>query len=119
VINAEFLSGWIEDVPPNCVIKLSADKPAVFAEAQRLLRPGGRLAVADAVADAALDEERRSDLAAWPACIAGAVTRADYKAMVEDAGFIDVTIDDGQPVADGFTSVIVRALAPAPPPESR
>ena len=125
VINAEFLPGRIEHVPlpddavdvivSNCVINLSADKPAVFAEAQRLLRPGGRLAIADVVADAAVDEALRSDLAAWTACIAGAVTRADYEAMVEDAGFVDVTIDDSHPVADGFTSVIIRAVAPAPP----
>ena len=128
MVNAEFLSGRIEDVPlpddavdvivSNCVINLSADKPAVFAEAQRLLRPGGRLAVADVVADTAVDEALRSDLAAWTACIAGAVTRADYRAMVEDAGFVDVTIDDSHPVADGFTSVIIRALTPAPPPGS-
>jgi len=122
VDNAEFLGGRIEDVPlpdatvdvivSNCVINLSPDKPAVFAEAHRLLRPGGRLAVADVVADAPVDDADRADLASWTDCIAGAITRLAYRSMLEGVGFVAVSIDDSHPVADGFSSVIVRAVKP-------
>jgi SAM-dependent methyltransferase len=124
VTNAEFLRGRIDDVPlpddsvdvivSNCVINLSSDKSAVFAEAHRLLRPGGRLAVADVVADAAVDEALRDDLAAWTDCVAGAVTRDEYRSMLGAAGFVQITIDDSHVVADGFTSVLVRAVTPSP-----
>jgi len=120
VDNAEFLRGRIEAVPlpdaavdaiiSNCVINLSPDKPAVFAEAHRLLRPGGRLAVADVVADGPVDDALRPDLAAWTDCVAGAVTREEYRALLESVGFTEVAIEDSHPVADGFTSVIVRAV---------
>ncbi len=120
VTNAEFLRGRIEEVPlpddgvdvivSNCVINLSSDKRAVFAEAHRLLRPGGRLAVADVVADAPVDEALRGDLAAWTDCVAGAITRDEYRSMLEAAGFVDITIDESHSVADGFTSVLVRAV---------
>jgi arsenite methyltransferase len=119
VANAEFLRGHIDAIPlphssvdvivSNCVINLSPDKPAVFAEARRLLRPGGRIAVADIVADTAVDAALRADLTAWTDCIAGAVTRDEYRSMLAAAGFVDVRIDDSHPVAIGFTSVIVRA----------
>jgi SAM-dependent methyltransferase len=119
VTNAEFLDGRIEAVPlpdrsvdvvvSNCVINLSTDKDAVFAEAHRVMRPNGRLAVADVVADREPDPELRADDAAWAACIAGAVTRDRYRAQLEGAGFTDVEIVDSHPVADGFWSVFVRA----------
>jgi arsenite methyltransferase len=122
VTNAEFLEGRIEDVPlldasvdvvvSNCVINLSADKPAVFAEAYRVLRPGGRFAVADVVADHDSDPELLADDVAWTACIAGAVTRERYRAQLAGAGFDDVEIADSHPVADGFWSVFVRARKP-------
>jgi hypothetical protein len=94
------------------VINLSADKAAVFGEAFRLLRPGGRLAVADVVADVEPDPALRADKAAWAGCIAGAVTRAQYSAGLMDAGFMDVEILDDHPVGDGFWAVFVRARKP-------
>jgi SAM-dependent methyltransferase len=122
VANAKFLEGRIESVPlpdasvdvvvSNCVINLSADKAAVFTEAHRVLRPGGRLAVADVVADVEPDEALRSDPEAWASCIAGAVTRAQYTAGLTEAGFVDVEITDSHPVQDGFWSVFVRARKP-------
>ncbi|MGH9230203.1 MAG: arsenite methyltransferase [Acidimicrobiales bacterium] len=125
VDNVEFLEGRIEAVPlpdlsvdvvvSNCVINLSADKDAVFAEAHRVLRPGGRLAVADVVADREPDAELLADDAEWAACIAGAVTRDRYRAQLEGAGFTDVEIVDSHAVADGFWSAFVGA---GKPPES-
>ncbi|HET6835963.1 MAG TPA: arsenite methyltransferase [Acidimicrobiales bacterium] len=122
VSNAEFLEGRIEAVPlpdcsvdvvvSNCVINLSTDKEAVFAEAHRVLRPNGRLAVADVVADRDPDPELLTDDAAWAACIAGAVTRDRYRQQLEGAGFTDVEIVDSHPVADGFWSVFVRGRKP-------
>ena len=122
VTNAEFLEGRIEAVPlpdasvdvvvSNCVINLSADKAAVFAEAHRVLRSGGRLAVADVVADVEPDEDLRADPEAWAGCIAGAVTRTQYTAGLTEAGFADVEITDSHPVQDGFWSVFVRARKP-------
>ena len=122
VANAEFLKGRIEDMPlpdasvdvviSNCVINLSTDKAAVFREALRVMRPGGRIAVADVAADGEVDDARRADLEAWVDCLAGAQTRDAYRATLEAVGFVDVSITDSHPVADGFTSVIIRTTKP-------
>jgi SAM-dependent methyltransferase len=119
VENVEFLEGRIEAVPlpdgsvdvvlSNCVINLSTDKPAVFAEAHRVLRPGGRLAVADVVAEVELDPALRADPEAWASCIAGAITRDQYAAALSEAGFVDIEITDSHEVQDGLWSVYVHA----------
>ncbi len=89
VENVEFLKGTIEWIPlpdesvdvivSNCVINLSADKPQVFREAARVLRPGGRFAVTDIVADPEMDEATRDDLEQWTGCIAGALTKEEFR----------------------------------------
>jgi SAM-dependent methyltransferase len=122
ITNVEFLEGRIEDVPlpdasvdvvmSNCVINLSADKDAVFAEAFRVLRPAGRFAVADVVADREPDPGLRADPTAWASCTAGAITRDDYRSRLAAAGFVDVDITDSHEVGDGFSSVLVRARRP-------
>jgi arsenite methyltransferase len=122
ITNAEFLEGQIEDVPlpdrsvdvvlSNCVINLSADKDAVFTEAFRVLRPAGRFAVADVIAEREPDAELRADPAAWASCTAGAITRDDYRARLTAAGFVDIDITDSHQVGDGFWSVLVRATKP-------
>ena len=123
VDNVTFLRGRIEAIPlpdesvdvviSNCVINLSTDKSAVFADSHRVLRPGGRLCVADVVADGEVVPQRAPDLDAWAACLAGALSRRAYVAELEAAGFSEISIADSHPVADGFTSVLVHARRPA------
>jgi len=122
--NVEFLKGTIEDVPlpagavdviiSNCVINLSTDKPAVFAEAHRVLRPGGRIGVTDVVADDHLTPADRAERGAYVGCIAGALSFAEYRAGLDDAGFVDITVEPTHQVADGMHSALIRATkAPA------
>jgi ubiquinone/menaquinone biosynthesis C-methylase UbiE len=119
VENVEFLKGEIERVPlpddsvdviiSNCVINLSGDKRRVFAEAARVLRPGGRFAVSDVVADEDMDEATRRDMEQWTGCIAGALTKAEFAAGLEAAGFADVEIVETHRVHEKAASAIVRA----------
>ncbi|MGC9544796.1 arsenite methyltransferase [Streptomyces sp. UG1] len=121
--NVEFLKGTIEAIPlpahtidvviSNCVINLSTDKPAVFAETFRVLRPGGRLGVSDVVADDNLTTEQRAERGDYVGCIAGALSFAEYRTGLEAAGFTDVEITPTHPVADGMHSAIVRAVKPS------
>ena len=123
VDNVEFLQGVIEDVPlpdasvdvviSNCVINLSADKPRVLREAARVLRPGGRFAVSDVIADADMDEATRRDMQQWTGCIAGALTREEFERELAAAGFVDVEIVETHRVHPHAGSAIVRARRPA------
>jgi len=100
--NVEFRLGEIEHLPvadasvdvilSNCVINLSPNKPQVFREAFRVLRPGGRLAISDIVAMATMPEEMRNDLALYAGCIAGAATKAELEALLREAGFDQILI---------------------------
>lgn len=120
--NVEFLKGQIEAVPlpagsidvviSNCVINLAADKPAVFNEIARVLRPGGRLGITDIVADDSLTAEQRAERGAYTACIAGALTFTEYRAGLEAAGLTDISVEPMHQVADGMYSAIVRATKP-------
>ena len=122
VTNATFLSGHIEDIPlpdasvdvvlSNCVINLSPNKNAVFAETYRVLRSRGRLAIADIVAEHEPDAALKANSKAWTDCIAGALTRQRYEQLLIATGFVDVEITDNHLVQDGFWSVVVRARKP-------
>jgi arsenite methyltransferase len=117
--NAEFLKGYLEDVPlpdasvdvviSNCVINLAGDKDAVLAEAARVLRPGGRFAVSDVIADADMDAATRADMAAWTGCVAGALTREQFAAALHRAGLVDVEITETHRVHEHAASAIVHA----------
>ncbi len=101
--NVEFRQGEIERMPvddasvdviiSNCVINLSPDKDAVFAEAFRVLKPGGRLAVSDIVTRGTLPEALRRSIEAWAGCIAGALDEDEYLDKIRNAGFADVRVE--------------------------
>jgi ubiquinone/menaquinone biosynthesis C-methylase UbiE len=95
------------------VINLSADKPAVFHEAARVLRPGGRFAVSDVVADPDMDEATRRDMEQWTGCIAGALTSENYERGLLEAGFEAVEITETHRVHEHAGSAIIRASIPA------
>jgi len=137
--NVEFRLGEIEHLPvadhsvdviiSNCVVNLSPEKPQVFREALRVLKPGGRLLVSDLVLNRPLDPELQRSIALYVGCVAGAAQKEDYLALMSDAGFTDVTVvaEDGYTVGaeqlpaddperrafESVVSVKVRALKPA------
>ncbi|HEX2884667.1 MAG TPA: arsenite methyltransferase [Candidatus Limnocylindria bacterium] len=120
--NVEFLRGHIEAIPlpadsidvviSNCVINLAVDKPAVFREMARVLRPGGRIGITDIVAEDALDGEERARRGSYCGCIAGALSFGEFEAGLREAGFADVSLTSTHTVAEGMHSVIVKATLP-------
>jgi arsenite methyltransferase len=120
--NVEFLKGTIEAIPlpahtidvviSNCVINLSVDKPAVFAEAFRVLVPGGRIGVSDVVTDNDLTRRQRAERGSYVGCIAGALTFTEYHQGLEAAGFTNIEITPTHQVANGMHSVIIQAAKP-------
>jgi arsenite methyltransferase len=122
VENVEFVKGYIEDIPlpdesvdvviSNCVINLSADKGQVLREVARVLRPGGRFAVSDVIADDHMDAATRADMQQWTGCVAGALTRGQFETALADAGLVDLEINETHRVHEHAGAAIVRACKP-------
>ena len=122
--NVEILKGYIEQVPlpagtvdviiSNCVINLSPDKALVFAEMYRVLRPGGRLGVADIVADNDLTPGQRAERGNHVGCVAGALSFEEYESGLRAAGFEDISIISTTENLPGIHSALVKATKPFP-----
>jgi arsenite methyltransferase len=125
--NVHFLKGVIEQIPlpadsvdvviSNCVINLSTDKPAVLTEIARVLKPGGRIGVSDVVAEDQLSADQRAERGSYVGCIAGALSKREYEAGLEAAGFEQVSVEFTHEVADGMHSAIVKAVKTTAPEE--
>jgi arsenite methyltransferase len=117
--NLEFLKGYIEEIPlpastidvviSNCVINLSTNKPRVFAEMHHVLRPDGRIGIADIVAGNDLTPAQRAERGSYVGCIAGALSFAEYEDGLGAAGFTDISITSIHESMPGIHSAIVKA----------
>jgi arsenite methyltransferase len=122
VANVHFLKGVIEEIPlpagsvdvviSNCVINLSTDKPAVFRELARVLKPRGRLGISDVVAENRLLPSERLERGSYVGCIAGALSKSEYERGLAAAGFEDVSVEFTYEAADGMHGAIVKATKP-------
>jgi arsenite methyltransferase len=125
VTNVHFLKGMIEQIPlpagsvdvviSNCVINLSTDKPAVLTEIARVLKPGGRIGISDVVAEDLLSAEERAERGSYVGCVAGALSRGEYEAGLEAAGFEEISVEFTHQVADGMHGAIVKAIKTSEP----
>jgi SAM-dependent methyltransferase len=125
VTNVHLLKGVIEDIPlpansvdvviSNCVINLSVDKPAVLTEMARVLKPGGRIGISDVVAEDRLSPGERAERGSYVGCIAGALSKSEYEAGLEAAGFEQVLVVFTHEVADGMHGAIVKAVKKTTP----
>jgi SAM-dependent methyltransferase len=121
--NVEFLKGHIEAIPlpaasidvviSNCVVNLAADKPAVFREVARVLRPGGRIGITDIVADDSLTPEERAERGTYAGCIAGALSVSEFADGLREVGLTQVSVTPTHDAAPGMYSAIIRATKPA------
>jgi len=124
--NVEFLKGHIEAIPlpaasidvviSNCVVNLAADKPAVFREVARVLRPGGRIGITDIVADDALTADQRAERGSYAGCIAGALSVSEFAEGLHEVGLTDVSVTPTHDAAPGMYSAIIRATKRLPSP---